>query len=143
MQQTRKGQQSFFGMKLHIGVDSKTGLAHSAVVTAATVHDKHPLPEPLHGDERMVYGDSTYTSQQTLIAGKAPNARDATNRRVRDTSPTADRERFINRAKSRVRSRVEHVFAVVKRPFGFSKARYRGLAKNATHSFVVTGLANI
>lgn len=143
MHQTRKGKQWFFGMKLHIGVDSKTGLAHSAVVTAANVHDKHPLPDLLHGAEREVYGDSAYASQQTLIKAKAPNARDATNRRVRESSPTADLERLVNRAKSRVRSRVEHVFAVVKRLFGFSKARYRGLAKNATRAFVVTGLANI
>jgi IS5 family transposase len=78
-----------------------------------------------------------------LIKGKAPNARDATNRRVREDSPTADLERLVNRAKSRVRSRVEHVFAVVKRLFGFSKARYRGPANNATRAFVVTGLANI
>jgi IS5 family transposase len=143
MHQTRKGQQWFFGMKLHIGVDSKTGLAHSAMVTAANVHDKHPLPDLLHGDERAVYGDSAYASQQALINGKAPNARDATNRRVRDSSPTADLERLVNRAKSRIRSRVEHVFAVVKRLFGFNKARYRGLAKNATRAFVATGLANI
>jgi transposase, IS5 family len=51
MHQTRKGQQWYFGMKIHIGVDSQTGLAHSAVVTAANVHDKHPLPELLHGAE--------------------------------------------------------------------------------------------
>lgn len=90
-----------------------------------------------------MYGDSAYSSQQTLIEGKAPNARDATNRRVRKDSPTAELERLVNRAKSRVRSRVEHVFAVVKRLWGFSKVRYRGLAKNATRAFVVTGLANI
>ena len=57
MHQTRKGQQWYFGMKLHIGVDSQTGLAHSAVVTAANVHDKHPLPDLLHGNEQRVYGD--------------------------------------------------------------------------------------
>ena len=55
MHQTRKGQQWYFGMKLHIGVDSRTGLAHSAVVTAANVHDKHPLPDLLHGNEQRVY----------------------------------------------------------------------------------------
>ena len=57
MHQTRKGQQWYFGMKLHIGVDSQSGLAHSAVVTAANVHDKHPLPDLLHGNEQRVYGD--------------------------------------------------------------------------------------
>ena len=75
----RKGQQWYFGMKLHIGVDSQTGLSHSAVVTAANVHDKHPLPDLLHGNEQRVYGDSAYASQKALIASKAPRAKDFTN----------------------------------------------------------------
>ena len=108
MHQTRKGLQWHFGMKLHIGVDKDTGLAHSAVVTAANVHDKHPLPDLLHGQETEVYGDSAYASQHALIASK-----------------------------------VADVFAVVKRLWGFNKARYRGLAKNATRAFVCLGLANI
>jgi IS5 family transposase len=143
MHQTQKGQQWFFGMKLHIGVDSKTGLTHSAVVTAANVHDKHAIPQLLHGAEREVYGDSAYASQQALIASKAPRARDLTNRRVGAVSIAADIERIANRIKSKVRSRVEHVFAVVKRQWGFNKVRYKGLAKNATRAFVALGLANI
>jgi IS5 family transposase len=143
MHQTTKGQQWFFGMKLHIGVDSKTGLAHSAVVTAANVHDKHPLPELLHGAERRVYGDSAYASQSALIEAKAPQARDFTNQRVRKNDEARAVKRAKNRSKSRVRARVEHVFAVVKRLWGFGKVRYRGLAKNATRSFVVLGLANL
>ena len=75
MHQTRKGQQWFFGMKMHIGVDSQTGLAHSAVVTAANVHDKHPLPDLLHGHEHRVYGDSAYASQKDADPAKAPDAR--------------------------------------------------------------------
>jgi IS5 family transposase len=143
MHQTRKGRQWYFGMKLHIGVDSKTGLAHSAVVTAANVHDKHPLPQLLHGQEEQLYGDSAYASQHELIRSKAPQAEDFTNQRVRKGSPTEELERLVNRAKSRVRSRVEHVFGVVKRLWGFGKVRYRGLAKNATRSFVALGLANL
>jgi IS5 family transposase len=143
MHQTRKGKQYYFGMKMHIGVDSQTGLAHSAVITAANVHDKHPLPDLLHGQEQQVWGDSAYASQKDLIHSKAPAAADRTNRRVRPGSPTEELERLINRAKSKVRARVEHVFAVVKRLWGFDKVRYRGLAKNATRSFVALGLANI
>ncbi len=143
MHQTRKGLQWFFGMKLHIGVDSKTGLAHSAVVTAANIHDKHPLPELLHGQEERVWGDCAYAAQKELIQAKAPAALDLTNKTVRRGSPTEELERMLNRAKSRVRARVEHVFGVVKRLWGFNKARYRGLAKNATRAFVATGLANI
>jgi transposase, IS5 family len=75
MHQTRNGQQWYFGMKMHIGVDSQSGLAHSAVVTAANVHDKHPLADLLHGNERRVYGDAAYASQKELIEGKAPKAR--------------------------------------------------------------------
>lgn len=71
MHQTCKGRHWHFGMKLHIGVDSLSGLAHSAVVTAANVHDKHALPQLLHGQEQRVYGDSAYASQKALIRGKA------------------------------------------------------------------------
>lgn len=143
MHQTRKGQQWYFGMKLHIGVDSRTGLAHSAVVTAANVHDKHPLPDLLHGQERRLYGDSAYASQKALIRSKAPNAQDFTNQRTRKGGQVDEVERAKNRTKSKVRARVEHMFAVVKRLWGFNKVRYRGLAKNATRSFVALGLANI
>lgn len=143
MHQTRKARQWYFGMKLHIGVDSKSGLAHSAVVTAANVHDKHPLPQLLHGAEQEVYGDSAYASQQALIRSKAPAATDRTNQRVAGSGVAAELQRIVNRVKSKVRSRVEHVFAVVKRQWGFDKVRYRGLAKNATRAFVALGLANI
>jgi IS5 family transposase len=143
MHQTRKGQQWYYGMKLHIGVDSRTGLTHSAVVTAANVHDKHPLPQLLHGQEQRVYGDSAYASQKELIRGKASLARDFTNKRARSGGQVDEVIRGKNRNKSKIRARVEHVFAVVKRLWGFGKVRYRGLAKNATRSFVALGLANL
>ncbi len=144
MHQTRKGQQWYFGMKLHIGVDSQSGLAHSTVVTAANIHDKHPLPDLLHGKEQRVYGDSAYASQKTLIASKAPKARDFTNQRTRRAGGVVDEvERGKNRNKSKIRARVEHVFGVVKRLWGVGKVRYRGLNKNATRAFTALALANI
>ncbi len=144
MHQTRKGQQWYFGMKLHIGVDSQSGLAHSAVVTAANVHDKHPLPDLLHGNERRVYGDSAYASQKELIASKAPQAKDFTNQRTRRAGGVVDEvQRGKNRSKSKIRARVEHVFGVIKRLWGFAKVRYRGLQKNATRAFMALALANI
>jgi IS5 family transposase len=143
MHLTRKGQQWYFGMKLHIGVDSQSGLAHSAVVTPANVHDKHPLPDLLHGNEQRVYGDSAYASQKDLIAGKAPNASDFTNQRTRYAGVVDEAVRAKNRNKSKIRSRVEHVFGVVKRLWGFGKVRYRGLQKNATRAFTALALANI
>lgn len=143
MHQTRKGQQWYFGMKLHIGVDSKTGLVHSARVTAANEHDKHSIPDLLHGEERRVYGDSAYHSQKELIASKAPHAQDFTNERTRWKGWVDEDARRKNKTKSKVRAKVEHVFAVVKRQWGFTKVRYRGLAKNATRAFVGLALANL
>ena len=78
-----------------------------------------------------------------LIESKAPRARDFTNQRVRRNGEMDEVARAKNRSKSKVRARVEHVFAVVKRLWGFTKVRYRGLAKNATRAFVALGLANI
>ncbi|WP_256927964.1 IS5 family transposase [Caballeronia sordidicola] len=144
MHQTRKGQQWYFGMKLHIGVDSQTGLTHSAVVTAANVHDKHALPDLLHGYEQRVYGDSAYASQKELMASKAPKAKDFTNNRVKNRLGEVDElKRAKNHNKSKIRARVEHVFAVVKRLWGFGKVRYRGLAKNANRAFAALALANL
>jgi IS5 family transposase len=143
MHQTRKGQQWYFGMKLHIGVDSQSGLAHSAMVTAANVHDKHPLPDLLHGNEQRVYGDSAYASQKDLIHSKAVRAKDFTNQRSRRNGVINEETRSKNRNKSRIRARVEHVFGVVKRLWGFGKVRYRGLKKNATRAFTALALANI
>ncbi|MFL9899269.1 aldo/keto reductase [Paraburkholderia fungorum] len=86
----------------------------------------------LHGDEQRVYGDSAYASQKELIASKAPKAKDFTNERVRNRRGEIDEaKRSKYRNKSKIRARVEHVFAVVKRLWGFGKVRYRGLAKNA------------
>lgn len=122
MHQTRKGKQWYFGMKLHIGVDSQSGLAHSTVVTAANVYDKHPLPDWLHGQEERAYGDSAYASQKELIHGKAPKAKDFTNQRTRKAGGEVDEvKRSKNRNKSKIRARVEHVFAVVKRLWGLRR----------------------
>ena len=143
MRQTRKGQQWYFGMKLHIGVDSQSGLAHSAVVTSANVHDKHPLPDLLHGNEQRVYGDAAYASQKDLINSAAPNAKDFTNQRTRRNGVVNEQVKSRNRNKSKIRARVEHVFGVIKRLWGFGKVRYRGLQKNATRAFTALALANI
>lgn len=141
--QTRKGNQWYFGMKAHIGVDSKSKLIHSVVATAANEHDKHALPQLLHGNEHRVYGDSAYSSQKELIAGAAPKARDFTNRKGFRNKGLTERERAKNSRKSSVRAKVEHAFLIIKRIFGFAKVSYRGMAKNGNRLFVVAALANL
>lgn len=143
MHQTRKGQQWYFGMKLHIGVDSRTKLIHSMTTTAANVHDAKVLDQLLHGGETRVYGDQAYRGQQAVIRDRAPNAKDFTNQRYRYRGVVDEVERGKNRTKSTVRAKVEHPFGVIKRVFGFVKVRYRGLAKNTQRLWVSCGLANL
>ena len=112
------------------------------MVTANNVHDKHPLPDFLTGNEQRVYGDSAYASQKALIASKAPRAKDFTNQRTSHAGEVDEVQRAKNRNKSQVHARVEHVFAVVK-PVGVSKVLYLGLHKNATRAFTALALANI
>ena len=143
MHQTRKGKQWYFGMKAHVGVDSKTKLIHTAVVTPANVADATVLPELLHGEETKVWGDQAYRGQSEVIQQCAPLAQDCTQRRYRYKNQIDEVERAKNRTKSRVRSKVEHVFGVMKLKFGFVKVRYRGLQKNANRLFATCALVNL
>jgi transposase, IS5 family len=143
MHQTRKGQQWYFGMKAHIGVDSKTKVIHAVVATAANVHDATILPDLLHGEETRVWGDQAYKGQTAVIREHAPNARDFTNRRCKFRGVVDEAEKARNRTKSKVRAKVEHCFGVMKLIFGFTKVRYRGLEKNAHRLFVTCALVNL
>ena len=143
MHQTRKGNQWYFGMKAHIGVDSKTKIIHSAAATAANVADCHLLPDLLHGEETRVWGDQAYRGQRNVIVEHAPGAQDFTNRRYRQKGVVNENERAKNRTKSKVRAKVEHAFFVIKQIFGFARVRYRGLDKNAHRLFVTCALANL
>jgi IS5 family transposase len=143
MHQTRKGNQWFFGMKAHIGVDSKHGIVHSVCSSAASVADKHMLPDLLHGDERKVWGDGAYQGQSEAIRKAAPYAQDMTSRRTRYKQAVDELQRRKNRTKARVRAKVEHPFRILKRVFGFVKVRFRGLKKNHDHLCAAFALVNL
>ncbi|OGT82163.1 MAG: transposase [Gammaproteobacteria bacterium RIFCSPLOWO2_02_FULL_61_13] len=143
MHQTQKGQQWYFGMKAHVGVDSGEKLVHTVLASAANVADKQALPYLLHGKETRVWGDAAYQGQTEVIHQRAPHAKDFTNRRCRHRGHVDEVERARNRTKSRVRAKVEHVIGVIKRVFGFCKVRYRGLAKNLHRLEVTCALANL
>ena len=143
MHQTRKGNQWYFGMKAHVGVDSKSKVIHSVVATAANVHDSQILPDLLHGEETRVWGDSAYRGQREVIRTHAPQARDFTNKRYRYKDRVDEVERQKNKSKSSIRAKVEHAIGVINRIFGFVKVRYRGLEKNANRLFAICALANL
>ena len=143
MHQTRKGKDWYFGMKAHVGIDKKTKLIHSVAATPANVADGNMVGELLHGGETHVWGDAAYSGRTERIQAKAPKAKDFTQRRGRGYRYLSEYDRWINRARSRVRARVEHTIGVIKRVFGFAKVRYRGIAKNANRLFVTCALANL
>jgi len=143
MHQTKKGQQWYFGMKMHVGVDSQSKVIHAVAVTPANSADCKVMGQLLHGKETRVYGDQAYKSQKEVIRAKAPKAKDFTNRQCTWKHFLDEAIQAKNRNKSRIRARVEHSIGVIKRVFGFTKVRYRGLAKNGNRVFVTVALANI
>jgi IS5 family transposase len=112
-------------------VDSRTKLIHTVLASAANVADCLALQYLLHGKERRVWGDQAYRGQKAAIRAGAPRAKDFTNQRYRWDKRIDESVKATNRRKSSVRAKVEHVFGVIKRVFGFQKVCYRGLAKNS------------
>lgn len=143
MNQVKKGNEWHFGMKMHIGVDSRSGIIHSVKSTSANVHDSQVIEELLHGEETRVWGDSAYLGQREKILSKAPHAQDFTNKRGVRGRPLSEQDKKQNTTKSKVRARVEHPFLISKRVFGFSKVCYRGLKKNAARVHTVCALVNL
>ena len=143
MHETKKGNDWHFGMKAHIGVDSRHKLIHSVAATAANVHDSHLLPALLHGGETKVWGDPAYQGKREVVHPLAPLAQDMTHRRNRRGGWLDLVERRKNRSKSRMRAKVEHPFLVLKVIFGFRTVRHRGITKNAQRLNVACALVNL
>lgn len=141
MHQTKKGKDWHFGMKAHVGTDTR-GIVHSLTTTAANVHDSTQMSKLLHGQERAVFGDQAYWNESHRKSARAAGIRYRINRRA-SRKPLSKYERYLNRLRSRARARCEHIFHVVKRLWGFSKVRYRGLAKNTARLFTAFALANL
>lgn len=142
MKQGRKGKTWYFGMKVHTGTD-KRGLTHSLVVTDAAQADIKQMRDLLHGEEREIYGDQAYWKESDRRDFERRGIRYRVNRRRKGKEPLSERWKKINRVRSRVRARGEHGYHVVKRLWGFTKVRYRGLAKNRARAFTAFALANL
>jgi transposase, IS5 family len=142
MRQTRQGKDWHFGMKLHVGT-TKQGLVHSLAAGPANEADITRMDELLHGQESELYGDQAYWSEDHRLQCKHAGIRYRVNRRPNASRPLSERERAINRSRSRRRARGEHAFHIVKRLWGFAKVRYRGLYKNAVRAFAMFALANL
>lgn len=143
MHQTRKGKQWYFGMKVHTGVDTDSGLVHTVRATAANVADVNVLGELLHGGEESLHGDSAYHSKDLKAQAEASGVEFNVNQRGTKTRPLTKAQRLRNRRLSRIRAVVEHPFLVVKRLWGHAKVRYRGIKKNLAQMNTLFGLANL
>ena len=143
MSSTKKGNDWYFGMKAHVGVDAESGTVHSLEATTAKVHDSRVWDELLHGDETSVWADKGYVSAGREAAFTGSGKVWGVMRKAPKGSDLHPIDARINRIIAMVRARVEHPFRVVKRQFGYTKTRYRGLAKNRAQLFTLFALGNL
>lgn len=149
MHQTKKGNQWYHGMKSHIGIDADSGLVHSVVGTAASVNDVTQAHRLVHGEETDVFADAGYQgvgkreeTQDIEVrwhVAMRPGKRKALDR----SNPMGDLLDKLERVKASIRAKVEHPFRVIKRQFGYTKVRYRGLAKNTAQLTTLFALSNL
>ena len=149
MHQTKKGNQYYFSVKAHIGVDDESGVVRSVVVTAANVADITQVDKLLHGAESVVCADAGYTGveKREEHAGRHViwqiASRRSTYKKHGKRSALYKAMRKIEKAKAQVRSKVEHPFRVIKRQFGYTKERFRGLVKNTAQMVTLFALSNL
>jgi IS5 family transposase len=146
MHQTKKGEQWFFGMKAHIGVDADSGLVHTVTTTAANESDVEQVADLLHGKEENVWADSAYRGAQRRVDREDLQwhiaARPCDIAKMPESSAKKRLQKQEYR-KASVRAKVEHPFRVIKRQFGLVKVRFRGLAKNTAHVMTLFALSNL
>ena len=147
MHQTKKGNQWYFGMKAHIGADAESGLVHTVIGTPANTNDVTQAEALLHGEETAAFGDAGYQGAQKRPESRLSNwfiAMRPGKRKLLDLNDRRDAIiDEIERLKASVRAKVEHPFRVIKRQFGFTKVRYRGLAKNTAQITTLFALSNL
>jgi len=143
MSSSKKGNQWYFGMKAHVGVDAKSGLVHTAGVTTGKVHDAKVMDRLIREDDEAVYGDKGYASDEKKRAAADAGVLWAVKEKAKPGRDLTKRQRARNRRFGKVRAKVEHIFRIVKCQFGYRKVRYRGIAKNGAQVFALFALANL
>ena len=143
MHQTKKGNQWYFGMKAHTGVDKDSGLVHTVGISAANLHDSQAMNELLHGQETALWGDSAYQSKERQQTAEDNGLAWHVNVKASRHRALTEKERQQNRERSRARAIVEHPYRIVKVLWGHVKVRYKGLLKNALQFFTLFALANV
>lgn len=151
MHSVKKGNQWYFGERIHIGVDAGTGYIHSVEVTAANISERDIVPKLIREDDQVLYGDAGYTGltkrpefqEDKHLASIDYRINTRNRHHWKSTAPGFDWDRHIEYQKSRVRAKVEYAFLIIKKIFGYRKVRYRGLPKNTSHARILSACANL
>ena len=143
MSPSKKGNQWYFGMKTHIGVDAKSGLIHTVKTTTGKVHDAKLTDDLIRPDDVIIFGDKGYVSDKRKRATRARGATWAVKDKRKPGRVLSASQKKRNKKHGVVRAKVEHVFRVIKCQFCYRKVRYRGLAKNEAQIFSLMALANL
>ena len=143
MHSTRKNNQYYFGMKIHIGTDVNSNAIHSATITPANTADITELPKLLRERDRVVFADAGYTSDSYKKGARALGMSWKVNDKRKVGKEMSASQKKQNKKNSSVRARIEHCFRVIKCQFGYQKARYKGLKKNRVQVFTLLGLVNL
>ena len=143
MSSTKKANDRHFGMKVHVGADAQTGLVHSYEATTAKVPDVQVWDQLLHGEEKSVWADKGYVSEERRKEFLGRGRSWCVMRKAPSGGKLSEVDKRFNWRISRVRGKVEHPFRVVKRQFGYRKVRYRGIAKNRSQQLTLFALSNL
>lgn len=143
MHQAKKGKQWYFGMKVHVGADVDSGVVHTVAVTADNEADIDILPKLLRAEDEVIFGDAGYANDEYKRGSRQLGIRWCVQDKRKPGRNLSVSQKKRNRKYSSIRARVEHVFRVIKRQFGFTRTRYRGLMKNAVQVNMLMGLANL
>ncbi len=143
MSQSKKGNQWYFGMKAHIGVDARSGLVHTAGVTTGKVHDAKVMGNLIREDDRAVFADKGYVNEKKKRAARAAGVFWGVKEKPKAGRSLSSSQKKRNRRHGAIRAKVEHVFRVLKCQFGYRKVRYRGIEKNGAQVFALLALANL
>lgn len=143
MSASKKGNQWYFGMKAHVGVDARSGLVHTAGATTGKVHDAKVMDNLIREDDRAVFGDKGYVNENKKRAARYAGVYWGVGEKRKPERQLSASQRKRNRKHAGIRAKVEHVFRVMKCQFGYRKVRYRGIAKNGAQVFTLLALVNL
>lgn len=143
MSSTKKGNDWYFGMKAHIGVDCQSGAVHSIEGTTAKIHDKEMQNDLLHGQEKAIFGDKGYYKEEDKREMRRKEIFCGILDKGKRNHPLSNKQKRRNRKLSSIRAKVEHPFQIIKCQWGYRKVRYKGIFKNTMQLNVLFGLANL